>query len=504
MIGSDKSLSKTRSGWFSRLSRGVHHYVGVDGGFGANLLADLAGRDPYLQQVSSPRHADLLIVVEPISQKLAPSVVMMAAALAHPARVLLIGKSQAERTTLSESNFAQLDGHFPDAQRIPFSSLEQIVNAAFDVRLQSETNISDTTKSEETTIQLPAKQEQEMATELAVLSLGPLQAFTSGPLRLFLICDGEQVFSVQMETEYAARGIAHTMTQSDWQQGLLLARQFDPLAPNASQLVYVEALEQLQGWQRPAHTHAYRALVIALERTQNTLWWLVRFARLLADSVLTERSYRLARQLTEFCSHIWQSPPEAWILPQYSGVLGIRGSNNVSAQLQQLSHDTDVLRQYVERNRGFALRTRGIGILTLAQLKQAGIERGPVYDASKHGRGDIQSRLVTRLQDAVTDLRFASEVVGNVLKQPSSSVHEACWDIPKGEATASVVGPRGDINIHLVHQETKEHDGPTLVEWRGPSAPLVALLPEFLVGQKLADAEVILASLDIAMAEVDG
>jgi len=503
LIGSDKPVSKIHSGWLSRLSQGVQHYIGVDGGAGANLLADLAGRDPYLQQVSSPRHADLLIVVEPISQKLAPAVVMMANALAHPARVLLVGEPSTGRTPLPEAYVAQLDTLFPNAQRVASSSIEQVVHAARDAKSQSEMSITYTSGQEETTLQLPAKQDQEMATELVVLSLGPLQTCTAGPLRLFLICDGEQVFSVQMETEYTARGIAHAMTQGDWQQGLLLARQFDPLAPLASQLVYVDALELLQGWQQTAHVHGYRALAIALERTQSTLWWLVRFARLLADSVLTKRSYQLASQLADLCSQLWQRLPETWILPQYS-VPVIIGGKNVSAQLQQLSHSTDTLRQYVEQNRGFALRTRDIGVLTGAQLRQNGIARGPVYDASEHGRGDVQSRLVTRLQAAVADLRFASEVVTNVLNQPSSSAHEACWDIAGGEAMARIVGARGDIDLHLVHQETKEHDGPTKVEWQSPSAPLLALLPELLVGQKLADAEVILASLDIVMAEVDG
>jgi NADH:ubiquinone oxidoreductase subunit D len=37
-----------------------------------------------------------------------------------------------------------------------------------------------------------------------------------------------------------------------------------------------------------------------------------------------------------------------------------------------------------------------------------------------------------------------------------------------------------------------------------PSAALLGLIPELLAGQKLADAEMIVASLDLAMAEADG
>ncbi|GAC1454254.1 MAG: hypothetical protein PVSMB2_02890 [Ktedonobacteraceae bacterium] len=503
MIGSAKPVSKTRSDWLSRLRQGVHRYIGVDGGSGAHLLADLAGRDPYLQQVSSPRHADLLVVIEPISQKLVPAVVMMAAALAHPSRVLLVGEPQTERTTLPDVNFARLDNLFPSAHRVPSSSIEQIMHAVRDANRWSDMSIIEATEQEETTLQLPAKQDQEMATELAVLSLGPLQAFTAGPLRLFLICDGEQVFSVQMETEYASRGINHAMTQGDWQHGLLLARQFDPLAPLAGQLAYVRALEQLQGWQPATPLHASRELVLALERTYNTLWWLVRFARLLADPVLAKRSYQLARQLTEVCSHVWQRPAEEWLLPHYDAPY-MFGNKNFSAHIQQIADGTKALQQYVGHNRGLALRTRGIGILTTEQLATHGVTGGPVFAASEHGRGDVQSRLETRLHTAVEDLHSAAEILSSLTAHHAPTLQEASWDVPLGEANTIAEGPRGALSLHLVHQQVKEHDGPTQIEWQGPSAPLVALLPELLVGQKLADAEVTLASLDIVMAEVDG
>ncbi len=66
---------------------------------------------------------------------------------------------------------------------------------------------------------------------------------------------------------------------------------------------------------------------------------------------------------------------------------------------------------------------------------------------------------------------------------------------------ATVEGPRGTIGLHLV-----SHAGsrPTRVEWQRPSAALLRVLPDLLQGQKLADVEVTLASLDLAMAEADG
>jgi len=506
LIGNDKLTSKTRSGWLSRLSRGVHQYIGIDGGAGASLLADLAGRDPYLREVSSPRHADLLIIVEPISQKLAPAVVTMAKALAHPAHVLIVGEPQTERTAFQEGNLALLDVLFPGADRVSSVSAEQVLAAAFDAQRWSHMSIPDIDReAEEITIQLPAKQDQEIATELAVLSLGPLQAFTAGPLRLFLICDGEQVFSVQMETGYAYRGIDQAMTQGNWQQGLTLARQFDPLAPLAGQLAYVQALEHLQGWQPPTQLQASRELALALERAQNTLWWLVRFAHLLDDAPFTERSDRCARDLAEVGSSLWQTSPTEWIIPQYVDMSMIRSKDSsVVVRLSKIASNIDMLRQYVEHNRGLALRTRNIGVIAQKYLRDKEIVSGPVYAASEHGIGDVQSRLTTRLQIVLRDIQQTVETkTAQVSPHPLPS-HTPSWDVPEGEARVIVQGPRGDIGLHLVSQGGEGSRGPTQVEWQRPSASLFALVPELLVGQKLADAEVILASLDLAMAEVDG
>ena len=135
----------------------------------------------------------------------------------------------------------------------------------------------------------------ELATELVVLSLGPVQPFTAGPLRVFLLCDGEQVLSVQVESGHAhARYCSQAMLQAEWQQALPLASTLDPLAPLACQLAYVQAIEQLQGWRLSPPIVALREAALALERARNHLWWLVGFMRLLAVAQLSDRASQLA------------------------------------------------------------------------------------------------------------------------------------------------------------------------------------------------------------------
>ena len=484
-----------------KLLRGTHSYFAIDGGAGANLLADLAGRDPSFQSVASPRHAGVLLIVGPVSNKLVPSLVAIAKSLPHPARVLLLDTSHTELHTFSDIDRANLATIFPEARSV--SSLDQLLSVAFDTNLDTHATIhiahNVDNVQEPKTIQMPQKSEQEMATELAVLSLGPVQPFTAGPLRLFLICDGEQVLSVQVEAGYAHRGIDEAMHHTTWQQALILARHFEPLAPLAGQLAYVRAIEQLQGWQPSEVMTMYREGAIALERVHNALWWGVRMARILADESMLSRAYTLARRVSGLSAHIWQRSPMEWIMPQCEG--------NVLAEKvslpQKVLSEMEKLLASVTRNRLLALRTRGIGVLDATWLRQADVTSGFVLDASEPGvpgnKGDIQSRLMTRLQAAQHDMQTITALLAT--PQQRIETHEANWTVLPGESHATVHGPRGDIGLHLV---SDGGDTPVHVIWQHPSAALLSLLPEMLEGQKLTDAELILASLDLSMAEVDG
>jgi NADH:ubiquinone oxidoreductase subunit D len=272
----------------------------------------------------------------------------------------------------------------------------------------------------------------------------------------------------------------------------------DPLAPIAGQLAYTSAVEQLQGSQPSGGIAALRSSVLALERVHNTLWWLVHVARILADTEFIDRAYQLATDFVTRTSNIWRQPPTAWIAPQQSVVLSTVSKNpSAIALLPTFADHVEAVSRYVERNRWLALRTRGIGFLATERLKAAGVS-GPVLFGSEHVAGDVHSRLAARLHAATIDVRAATETLtGDV----SYSIQEARWDIPAGEAHAAVRGPRGDIGLHLVSNGGEK---PARVEWRRPSSALLPLLPEILAGQKLVDAEVIVASLDLAMAEADG
>jgi NADH-quinone oxidoreductase subunit D len=70
----------------------------------------------------------------------------------------------------------------------------------------------------------------------------------------------------------------------------------------------------------------------------------------------------------------------------------------------------------------------------------------------------------------------------------------------KGEAYARTEGPKGEIGFYLVSDGKVE---PYRFHIRAPSFINLGVLSKLVVGNKVADAVVILGSIDIVMGEVD-
>ena len=461
------------------------HYVAVDGGAGAPLLGELRHVSPRLIEVASPRHADLLVAVEPISRALAPFVAETYRALPRPRAALTIGVSQSDLAEILPG-IHRIDAGVASAEAVARAALT-IPPGSFDEEVRAP-------EIEPLTEPLPSKHDRDMATELVVLTLGPIQPFTAGPLRLVLACDGEQVISARIEAGYAARDIAGAMRRAAWADAARLAEDLDPLAPVAGRLAFVTAMEQLQHHQPAPAVAAMRDAALAVERVQNHIWWLERFAAVLGHDALADQAGGVGSALRASGAALCERSAVDWIAPGAGGV-AIHPAG--VAAMRHRVRDIEALRSRLARDAFFASRTQGIGVIDGERLRAADIT-GPVLRASTDMDGDSRCRLLVRLDTALADLRQITEHDAQREDVPMTSEN---WTVPAGEATATVEGPRGNISVRI---RSTGAGSPAAVEWRRPSAALLGIIPELLADQTLADAELILASLDLATAEADG
>lgn len=298
----------------------------------------------------------------------------------------------------------------------------------------------------------------------------------------------------EIEAGYAHRNIAGAMSRAGWEEAVQLARCYDPLAPLACQLAFIRAIEATTGWQPSEEVAALREAATALERAQSHLWWLVRFSRFLEAERIAGEAYRPGNALE--AGEVWIRPPAEWMLPRNSSTTG--GVNPAAVpRLRELVAQAHRFKQPVVADRFLSLRLKGMGVFGQEGLREVGMS-GPVLQAAEFGAGDALARLLARAEAIPRSIREAAEHLSRVSSRPGDT---GSWQVPAGQEPGEAEGPRGMLQVRVV---SAGGPGPEKVEWESPTASLLPLVPAALAGQRLADAQPIIASLDLAMAEVDG
>lgn len=112
--------------------------------------------------------------------------------------------------------------------------------------------------------------------------------------------------------------------------------------------------------------------------------------------------------------------------------------------------------------------------------------------------GDAHDRFLVRLREIAQSVEILKHALDEV---PSGEIHRGeRIAIPAGESYSRVESSRGLLGCHVVS------DGktcPSRVQFRAASLAHLSVTPSLLVGSRIEDLSVILASLDLGIAEAD-
>lgn len=485
--------------WLDKLTRLERRYYPVDGGAGATLLAQLSAADSRLRPVDSPRHADILVLIEPVTPAFAEAVLDAYRHMPSPRRVVVVGKA----AELAGAMALRVEDQLHVSERVEHSPTHPAAAAIVAEAMLRARVIESDAAPALAGIETPTEQfvplrpvaEREMATEDLVVSLGPVQPAAAGPLQILLTMDGEQVVRAEILGGFAHRGVEATRTSMGWDDALSGAT-IDPLAPVAGQLAWTEAVERLRGIVAPAAAMSQRSLALQLERAASHLVWLTRFADLIGFRALADEARRLAATA-------------AARVPAATAVLGDGRTDTLARdaaapeELAHLARSVGNLISRLERDRMFAARTRGVGVLSGARARTAGAS-GAVLHASESGAGDVRARALSRLAAAVADLNSCASLARSAAGDAASRADRSRLPdapVPAGVATVDVRGPRGVLSLRV---ESSGGERPASVRWSGPSRAHLALVAELVTGHTVPELLACVASLDLSMAEADG
>jgi NADH-quinone oxidoreductase subunit D len=179
-------------------------------------------------------------------------------------------------------------------------------------------------------------------------------------------------------------------------------------------------------------------------------------------------------------------------------------------------------------NQAFLRRTAGVGVLSRSlafehgisgpnaraagvehdirkQYPYSGFDRADLSVPCGHGEagvlGDVHDRLLVRLREIAESAELLRYLAEELPDGALSSVSLKKGDrLPAGEAYSRVESARGCLAFHVVSDGS---EFPNRIQIKSPSQAVISALPKILCGNSLEDLALILASLDLSLAEAD-
>jgi Ni,Fe-hydrogenase III large subunit len=353
-----------------------------------------------------------------------------------------------------------------------------------------------------------------------IFPLGPYHPALPEPIWYQLHLRGDIIDSIEITTGYCQRGVESLLTQRSIEDGLKLAERLCGSAAHHHRLAFCLVLERLAGIQVSPLAQALRSLFCEIERLLSHLSWAMR----LAQAADRPRAFYAAVEARE---RLLQAMEEStgqrllWGLPIPGGVAFDPACPPLIQEIPSLTDDINQIERELARHRGTQRRTRGLASISGEQARQlhltgpiaraSGIEddarRSQSYDAytmvalpkpDSSTTGDTAARIALAFAEMRASIPFASALVEQL---PSGPLALPFPDVlPAGEAEAAVEGPQGRETWHIRSDGSNKLAEVTVTT--ASERNLAAVRPA-LEGQRLGDALLILASLDLCIACID-
>ena len=358
-----------------------------------------------------------------------------------------------------------------------------------------------------------------------LLNMGPQHPSTHGVFRLVLWVDGEKIVDLEPHIGYLHRGSEKLCEGEQYTQIITLFDRMDYIANFNNEMAYCMAVEKLMGLEVPERAEYARVILCELNRVASHLLFVATMgldAGAMTPSMFCFRGRERIQSLFEAVSG-------ARMMHNYFRIGGLKEDlpenfHELMADLLPLiDEDVEESDKLLTFNEIFLARLKDVGVISADDAIDFGLTgpclraSGVNYDLRKaqpysvYDRfefdvplgldGDSWDRHYVRVQEMYESLRIIRQALeqmpeGNV----ASSLGRKLVRPPKGEVFVRAENPRGDFGVYLVSDGT---DKPYRIKIRPPSFCNLSAIKHMLKGVWIADAVIVLGSLDIVLGEVD-
>jgi NADH-quinone oxidoreductase subunit D len=357
-----------------------------------------------------------------------------------------------------------------------------------------------------------------------MINMGPQHPSTHGVFRLVIGVDGERIVRAEPHIGYLHRGSEKLCEAEDYAQIVTLFDRMDYIANLNSELGYALAVEKLMALEIPERAEYIRVILCELNRIASHMLFYGVYG--LDVGAMTPILYGFRER--ERIQALFEAVTGARMMHNYIRIGGVKEDlpddfdARMKALVSQLELGIEECDRLLTDNEMFLARTKGIGSIgptdaidfgvTGPSLRASGVaedvrisEPYGLYDRFDFGipvgtNGDCWDRYYVRVEEMRQSLVIIEQAMAQMEPGPIMAKVRRITRPPKGEVYMRTESPRGDLGVFIVSDGS---DRPYRLKVRAPSFANLQGLKHMLRDAYVADAVVILGSIDIVLGEVD-
>lgn len=363
--------------------------------------------------------------------------------------------------------------------------------------------------------------------ETLEISMGPHHPSTHGVFRMDVRLEGERIVRLKPVIGYLHRNHEKIAEGTTYLGSIPYTDRLDYFCSLTNNWAYCMAVEQLAGFEVPDRAQYLRVILSELTRLQNHA---SAVGFLVQDMGASGTPIMYAFREREKILDLFEALTGSRMMCNYMRFGGCRVDlpagwiDQLKALMKTLPAFLEEFEKLLVSNEILMARTQGVGVLSAKLAVNAGVT-GPMlratgvnYDLRKvdgYGfyprfefkvplgeHGDVYDRYMIR----VLEMRESVKILNQAIEQlPEGPIIDPKAKLrgfrPKpGESYGRLEAPKGELGFYLISDGSPN---PYRYRVRPPSFVNLTILEDMCLGANIADAVIILGSVDIVLGEVD-
>ena len=366
-----------------------------------------------------------------------------------------------------------------------------------------------------------------IGTDQVYLNIGPQHPSTHGVFRMLVGLQGETVTSLTPMLGQLHRNHEKIAERNLWTGNMPYTDRLDYLCPMYNNFAYAVAVERMTGQEVPERADYLRIIMGELTRVVNHMLW-TGFLFNDLGAMLTPFVYAFNER--ERVLDLFEAASGSRMMVNYFRFGGVARDvtddwlKRCRKTVDRLDRKIDEFDTLLSDNEIFLARARGVGAMTWQEManycttgpniRSAGLrydirkaEPYSIYDSLDFDvptfeTGDVYDRYRQRMAEMRESIKILRQALNRIPARGEIQAGKKPWNpkVPAGEWYSRVEHPKGELGFYLVSDGgTNEYR----YHVRSPSFINLGALEKMSVGHLLADAIVILGTIDITLGEVD-